>query len=145
MSGAERESYDIDFYAWAMKSAELLRQRRWSELDVNNLAEEIEALGRSEKRELASRMAVLLLHLLKYAYQPELRCGSWRGSIAEQRHRIASLLEDSPSLRSTLTDIVKREYSNARHKALLETGLAVLPESCPFTPERIMDPDFWPD
>jgi hypothetical protein len=136
--------YDRDFHAWALETAAALREGRLSEVDIEHVAEELETMGRSEKRELASRLNVLVLHLLKYAYQPERRCGSWRGSIAEQRHRIEDLLEDSPSLRTALPDLLAREYPSAREKALLETALLDLPEGCPFTLDEILSKEFWP-
>lgn len=140
-----KDTYEHDFYAWLMATADLLRQGRLADIDAEHVAEELESMGRSEKRELASRLHILVLHLLKYAYQPAQRCGSWRGSIAEQRHRIADLLDDSPSLRALLPALLQREYPSAREAALWETGLLALPETCPFTLDQLLESGFWPD
>ncbi|MBF0551328.1 MAG: DUF29 domain-containing protein, partial [Deltaproteobacteria bacterium] len=94
------ESYDRDFYAWTMNNAELIRQGRFSEIDIEHLAEELEGMGRSEKRALISRLAVLLAHLLKWTFHPGLRCTSWKYTIKEQRRRVLALLKDSPSLQT---------------------------------------------
>jgi hypothetical protein len=96
--------YDIDIVAWAEQQAELLRAGRFSELDVENVAEEIEDVGRREKRELESRLAVLIAHLLKWQLQPSRRGGSWRGTIKTQRVRIERILRQMPSLKHTLKD-----------------------------------------
>ncbi len=140
-------SYEKDFYAWTMKNAELLREGKLAEIDIEHIAEELESMGKSDKRELISRCTVLLMHLLKWRYQPDLRGNSWRKTIKEQRRAIAQLLGDSPSLKPHLTGTLDQEYNTARDDAIDETGLPgnIFPESCPFTLEDILNPDFWPN
>ncbi len=137
--------YDRDFYAWATEQAELLRAGRLSEADIENIAEEIESMGRSEKREMVSRLTVLLLHLLKWQYQPGLRGNSWRGSIEIQRIAVASHLGDNPSLKSML-DAIEEAFRVARIQAMSETGLAdaTFPKTCPWSAQQMMDEAFWP-
>ena len=96
--------YDTDIVAWATQQAALLREGAWSALDIANIAEEIDDVGRSEKRELSSRLAVLLSHLLKWKFQPELRGNSWRATIAVQRRALTRKLAKSPSLKHQLSD-----------------------------------------
>ncbi len=136
--------YDIDVFEWTKEQADALRRRASNELDWDNLAEEIEALGVSNRHQIKSRLEILILHLLKWRYQPEWRCGSWRGSILEARHRLEMLLEESPSLRRLPDEYLPRAYPWARRKALAETGLDALPETCPWTIEQILDGDFLP-
>jgi hypothetical protein len=144
--------YDDDFYAWCLDQARALRRLAASHaalaepLDLENLAEEIESLGRSLLRELGSRYRVLLLHLLKWRHQPALRTPSWRSTIRTQRCEIADLLEQSPSLRRRRAEQVAKAYAIARELAADETGLPIeaFPESCPFTLEQVEDPDFLP-
>ena len=139
--------YERDFYAWANEQASLLRAGRVSEADIENIAEEIESMGRSEKRELTNRLKVLLTHLLKWRYQPMLRCKSWSNTIAVQRDDVADHLADNPSLK----DKVPAELSSAYRKAILtaasETGFdsTTFPRACPWTYEQIMDAAFWPE
>jgi hypothetical protein len=138
--------YDRDFYAWSLQQAALLRAGNISEVDVEHLAEEIESMGRSEKRELVNRLVVLLLHLLKWQFQPGLRGNSWRLSIKEQRLRLASHLSDSPSLQARLPDAIAEGYRLALIEAERETGLAeeTFPSLFPWTFAELMDADFWP-
>ncbi len=137
--------YDDDVLAWSERQAMLLRRRAANEIDWDHVAEEIEAVGVSQKLELRSRLEVLLLHLLKWAYQPEHRSESWRGSIAEQRNRLAAVMEDSPSLRGFVPEAMPRSYRLARLGAARETTLLRLPDECPWTFEQIADDDFWPE
>jgi Domain of unknown function DUF29 len=134
--------YETDFLTWTSNQADLLRRRAAGELvndlDWLNLAEEIEALGRSERRELRHRMTRLLQHLLKWHYQSEHRSRSWRSTITTQRQEIETLLEDSPSLRPTLADVVTAAYPTARQYAEDETGLLHLPEDSPFTADQAL-------
>jgi len=141
------ELYERDFYAWANEQAALLRAGRLEEADVAHIAEEIESMGRSEKRELVNRLVILLLHLLKWAHQPSLRGNSWRLSIKEQRLRLAAHLDDNPSLKSRLDEAIATAYRIALIEAERETGLpeTAFPASCPYTFAQIMDPEFWPD
>jgi hypothetical protein len=137
--------YDQDFYVWTQTQAALMRQGKWQEVDWEHVAEEIDALGKRDRRELASRLQVLVMHLLKWQRQPEQRSGSWRRTIGEQRDQLHLLLEDSPSLRPQVPVLLARRYPYARDKALDETGLFTLPDTCPFTPEQVLDVNFWPE
>jgi hypothetical protein len=124
-----------------------LRAGRFAELDIEHLADEIEDVGKSEKRELASRVAVLLAHLLKWTRQPESRTKSWRATIIAQRKRIALALKATPSLKSVMRDWQEDVWLDAVAQAQKETGLAAdeLPQACPWTMEQAADQDFWPE
>lgn len=106
-------TYEKDFYAWLLKSAQMLRQEKFSELDVEQIAEELEGMARSDKRQLLNRFAALLAHLLKWQYQPEKRSKSWERTIREQRKRISLLLEESPSLKSEIDQKLSDAYEIA--------------------------------
>lgn len=138
--------YEHDFYAWAMNNARLLRERRFSEIDVNNVAEELETLGRSEKRELINRLAVLLAHLLKWQFQPQRRSKSWRVTIKEQRLKLIEHLVENPSLRANLTDTLSKAYGYAVLQAVKETPLdeTDFPITCPYTLDEIFQHDYLP-
>lgn len=138
--------YDRDFVLWTEQMATALREGRLHHLDLKNLAEEIESLGRSERRALQSRLVVLLAHLLKWQYQPVMRTGSWKATITEQRRRIRVLLQDSPSLHSYLIECFAEFYQDARRQAADETGLAIaqFPTECQQSIENVLDPDFLP-
>lgn len=138
--------YDQDFYAWAQTQADLLRQGRLADADIGHIAEEIESMGRAEKRELVSRLTVLLLHLLKWRFQPDQRGRSWRLSIIEQRLRITDHLADNPSLKARLPEALAAAHRLARLEAARETGLELdmFPDTCPWTFPEIMEEDFWP-
>jgi len=139
-------SYDKDVILWSQEQARLLRAGRFAELDIEHLADEIEDVGKSEKRELASRVAVLLAHLLKWTRQPESRTKSWRATIIAQRKRIALALKATPSLKSVMRDWQEDVWLDAVAQAQKETGLAAdeLPQACPWTMEQAADQDFWP-
>jgi hypothetical protein len=139
--------YETDFYAWAQEQAALLRAGALQAADIENIAEEIESMGRSEKRELVSRLAVLLAHLLKWRFQPGLRGNSWRLGIREQRLRIKRHLEDNPSLKALLDAAMVDGYELAVIGAQRETGFGddSFPDVCPWTFEEIMDESFWPE
>jgi hypothetical protein len=139
-----RSLYERDFYAWANEQAELIRSGRFDEADAENIAEEIESMGRSEKRELINRLALLLMHLLKWQAQPMRRAKSWELTIREQRIRLASHLRDNPSLKSLLTEATIEAYELALVEAQRETGLGdeAFPESSPWTFEQAIQ-DGW--
>ena len=145
--GMSNTLYDQDFFAWAQKQAQLLRAGRLSEADIEHIAEEIESMGRAEKRELVNRLAVLLMHLLKWRFQPSARGTSWRLAIEEQRDRLADHLADNPSLKAALGDAVTAGYRLAILGAARETGLdrGAFPAVCPWTFAQCMDGAFWPD
>jgi hypothetical protein len=140
-------NYDRDFYAWANEQAALLRAGKIAEADLAHIAEEIESMGKTEKRELVSRLTVLLLHLLKWRFQPELRGTNWRLSVEEQRLQVASHLADNPSLKSLLNAAIADSYRLAVIGARRETGLdaAIFPATCPWSFDQMMNDDFWPD
>ncbi len=138
--------YEADYAQWCAEQGALLREGRLSDLDRENLAEEIESLGRSDRREVQSRLKELLLHLLKWHFQPEKRKGGWRASILDQRTQLKELLEESPSLRSLPGKEIEKWHRIARLKAADETGLpeGKFPVRCPYTIEEILDDDFLP-
>src|SRR5947209_2822283 len=117
------ELYDHDYYSWTAAQAQALRERRTSALDWRNMAEEVEDLGRAERHRLESHLEALLMHLLKWSYQPQRRTRSWRNSIEEHRFRVQKVLRDNPSLKSKLPDILADSYLGARFGASKETGL----------------------
>jgi len=142
-------AYDADFYGWTLEQASLLRAGQLAELDVEHLLEEIESMGRSERRQLTHRFELLLMHLLKWQYQPDRRDidgKSWLRTIREQRRKIPKLMRDNPSLKPLLEDCIRDAYDDARFGASDETGLlvSVFPELCPYTQEQILDLEFLP-
>jgi hypothetical protein len=139
--------YEQDFYLWIKTTAKLLCERKLDQIDYENLIEEIESMGRSEKRELKNRLIVLLTHLLKWKYQVDKRSESWTNTIKEQRRQINFLLEDSPSLKPYYLEIFDKCYSFARSDAAEETKLSIntFPQNSPFTPEKTLDPDYLHD
>ncbi|HCB12157.1 MAG TPA: DUF29 domain-containing protein [Gammaproteobacteria bacterium] len=139
--------YDQDFYAWAMKNAELIRQGRFAETDLEHITEELESMGRSEWYELVDRLAVLLAHLLKWRYQPERRGNSWRLTIKEQRRRVGLRLKKSPSLKHEIDETLAEAYETAALKAAKEMKVdeSRFPPACPFSLEQVLDRDYWPD
>jgi hypothetical protein len=139
--------YERDYYEWLMATAEGLRGGRLAEVDLEQVAEELEDMGRSERRALASHLAVLMHHLLKWQHQPQARSSSWSGSIRNARDNIHHLLRDSPSLVRFLDAMVRDRYPTARLNAAEETGLPPerLPDTCPYTRDELLDRDFWPN
>jgi hypothetical protein len=139
--------YEEDFYAWANEQAALLRAGDLSRADVEHIAQEIESMGRTEKRELASRLKVLIAHLLKWRFQPEKRTKSWEVSIRVQRRELADHLDDNPSLKPIIGSVLEKAYPDAALVAVLETGLSetAFPQSCPWSFAQIMDENFWPE
>lgn len=129
------------------KEADLLRQRRLNELDIDNLIEELESMGVSEKRELISRLSQLLMHLLKWQFQTGLRCKSWQVILREQRRRVRRIMKENPSLKSKMDDCLFEAYEDAIDEAIKETGLdeKTFPPQCPYTFEQIMDETFFPE
>ena len=138
--------YDTDFSAWCHAQARLLREGRLDALDIQNIAEELEGMSRSDKRQIRSRLEVLIAHLLKWKYQPGRRSSGWRGTIAEQRRRIALVVEDSPSLAAYPAQTAVDAYRAARLLAARETGIdfTLFPDACPFAADQILDDDFLP-
>jgi hypothetical protein len=138
--------YETDFYAWTQQQADLLRQQEWSQLDLGNLVEEIESLGKQQRQELRNRLSILIGHLLKWEYQPQRHSRSWSATIRIQRLDIADLLTDNPSLKPYLDEALERAYIKGVALAVKETNL---PEQtfrvdCAYSLEDILDNNFYP-
>ena len=137
-----------DFYTWTRQQAEALRRRAGkdadNEIDWENVAEEIEALGRGDSREIGSRLAIVIEHLLNWKFQLEGRNNSWRRSISDGREAIAELIEESPSLHRAPAERLARAYRKGRRDALADTGVYHMPDECPWTIEQMLDDDFLP-
>nr|VFK52997.1 MAG: protein of unknown function DUF29 [Candidatus Kentron sp. TUN]VFK55275.1 MAG: protein of unknown function DUF29 [Candidatus Kentron sp. TUN]VFK55442.1 MAG: protein of unknown function DUF29 [Candidatus Kentron sp. TUN] len=136
--------YETDFYAWANQQANLLRTGNFSEADIGNIAEEIESMGKREKRELVNRLRILLIHLLKWQYQPAFRGRSWEFTIREQRKRLELHLSENPSLKNAIGQSMADAYGVAVIRAEKEIGPASFPKICPYDFDEVMDNDFWP-
>lgn len=138
--------YEHDIHAWTQQTAELLKQGRFQEVDIEHLVEELESMARRDRQELVSRLKILLAHLLKWQYQPAHRSSSWRGSILEQRLRIRDLLLDCPSLKPFLAEAATVAYGDGVRLASKETGLplALFPETLPYAPTPMLDDDWLP-
>ncbi|MCL1472330.1 DUF29 domain-containing protein [Argonema antarcticum] len=139
--------YDTDYLKWIKTTLEKLRVHDYSNIDWENLIEEIEDMGRSERRSLESNLIIILMHLLKWQYQPELRSGSWKGSIVEHRRRIREALKDSPSFKPYFEEVFAECYSDAVEQASAETGLSeeTFPQLCPYTSAEVLDSQFLPE
>jgi hypothetical protein len=139
--------YDEDFFAWSEEQAALLRAGNTDQADLEHIAEEIESMGKTEKRELVARLTILLLHLLKWQFQPGMRSRGWRLSIEGQRLDLEDHLKDNPSLKAILTPSTVQAYRRALIEAERETGLeaACFPATCPYPFEEMMSGDFWPE
>jgi hypothetical protein len=139
--------YESDFFTWTQEQARLLRERRFHDLDLDNLIDEVESVGGSEKREIRNRLVVLIAHLLKWKFQPGGRGSSWSGTIVEQRQQILDVLSTSPSLASYQRNQVARMYLSARLLAAKETGIAygIFPNECPFSENEVLDLEFYPE
>src|SRR5271157_4637982 len=144
-----RALYDKDVVEWAEEQARLLRAGEFARLDIEHIADEIEDVGKAEQRELASRLAVLLAHLLKWRHQPQLRGKSWRDTIAIQRKSVARRLNAPPRLKPTSKDPAWQEdvLLDSLKEAIGETGLdaSAFPETCHWSMRQALDPEFWPE
>ena len=138
--------YERDFYRWTLVQARALRESRWHELDWENLAEEVESVGRNDRRAVRSHLEILLAHLLKCMVQPSHRTASWDRTIKAQRAGIAALIDRSPSLRSLPADRFDEAYASAVFLAYRDTGISEdqFPPKSPFTLEQALAPDFFP-
>ena len=138
--------YERDYYLWLSHTAQLIKEGKFSEVDAANLVEEIEDMGRSEKRAVKSNLIIVLLHLLKYKYQPAKRTNSWKASIREHRRRLRDDLKASPSLKRYLEDVFDECYQDGREQAADETGLPLdtFPLESPFTAAETLNPDYLP-
>jgi plasmid stabilization system protein ParE len=142
-----KDLYEQDFFEWTARDAELLRAGRFAEADLEHIAEEIEDMGKSERRELRTRLRVLLSHLLKWKFQPSRRGRSWRATIRVQRDELTHLLQQMPSLRRYLRGQLPDVYPVAVEGAIAETDLMdeTFPPACPFSLDQILDANFFPD
>ncbi|MDX2244508.1 MAG: DUF29 domain-containing protein [Leptolyngbyaceae cyanobacterium bins.302] len=138
--------YTSDFYAWTQEQAELLQAGHWNRLDIPNLVEEIESLGKQEKQELSNRLGVLLGHLLKWEFQSASRSKSWFATIREQRRQILKLLKNNPSLQPYLSEAIQDGYEDALDLVVRETPLnySDLPQTCPYEQEQVLEGTFLP-
>lgn len=141
-----RAGYDHDFYTWSMEQAQLVRDGQWSAVDRENVAEEIESLGREQFNKLESAFRVLMLHILKWDHQPERRSRGWMLSIKEQRLQLEDIVNDNPGLKPRIDEAIGRAYRKARVNAAQETGLdeAVFPDRCPYSYDDITSRTFSP-
>lgn len=141
--------YESDFHAWCYQQAKLLADHKEAlpDLDLQNLIEEIESMGGSERRELVNRIAQLFLHLLKWKYQPERRGSRWESSIKDQRKRVERILGKNPSLKSFLYESIEEGYEDGRRMAWEETDLEpkVFPETNPFPYPELLSEGWFPE
>lgn len=136
--------YETDFYAWTLEQSRLLKAGDFTHLDVVNLIEEIESLGKQQRQELRNRLGILIGHLLKWNYQPDKRSKIWRATIREQRREISQLLQENSSLKPYLIEAIALAHKSGLDLVVKETPLDYedLPDDCPYSPEQLFDPDF---
>ncbi|MBV8450769.1 MAG: DUF29 domain-containing protein [Deltaproteobacteria bacterium] len=147
-AGDKRSLYERDYYTWALQQVRALKEHRLEELDWENLADEVESLAKTERRELRSRLEVLLEHLLKWQFQASHRGRSWRTTVAQQRSKIREHLDENPGLKPSVVDVLARAYQSARLDVtgrFLRRSDPQPPDSCPWTFEQVMDEQFWPE
>ncbi|HHP7230424.1 MAG TPA: DUF29 domain-containing protein [Xenococcaceae cyanobacterium] len=139
--------YERDYYLWLQHTAQLISEGKFNDVDTANLIEEIEDMGRSEKKAIKSNLIIVLLHLLKYKYQPEKRTNSWKASIREHRRRLRDDFRASPSLKQYMTEVFAESYQDSREQAADETGLLLdtFPTKSPFTISEVLNPDYLPE
>ena len=139
-------TYETDLLEWANYTAHLLREQRWAEVDWEHLIEEVEDLGKSERSAIGSQLERIMLHLLKWEYQPERRSDSWLDSITDGRSQIQRKIEDSPSLKTYPDQILSQEYRRASRGAARQTELdiAIFPSTCPYSTEQVLS-DWLPE
>ena len=138
--------YETDFYAWTQEQAKLLQQGAWEHLDIVNLVDEIESLGKQQRQELRNRLGVLLGHLLKWEFQPNKRSKSWFVTLREQRRRVSEVLKENPSLKPYLPEALQKAYKDGLDLAVRETPLTDkdFPVECLYSIECILDSNFFP-
>ena len=136
--------YETDYLQWIETIAAQLERKEFSQIDLENLIDEIKDMGRSERQSLESNLVVVLTHLLKWQYQPEQRSGSWKGSLTEHRRRLNRSLKESPSLKPYLAEVLAECYTDARRLASDETELpiATFPIATPYSISQILEVDF---
>ncbi len=139
--------YSTDFSTWISQTAQLLRERRWHDIDVANLIDEVEDLGKSERRAISSQLTRLLLHLLKWQYQPQRRSDSWLDSITDARTQIDLAIKDSPSLKGYPAEQLEESYRRARRQAAIQTKLeiSVFPQTCQYSLDLVVADDWLPE
>jgi hypothetical protein len=139
--------HDEDFYGWAINTAALLKQKKYHEVDMNSIIEELEEMSRSEKRELINRLAQLIFHLLKWQFQPDFRGRSWRASIKEQRQQVEIILEQNHGLKSKLKDCIITAYKLSIPMIEKETPIDMkdFPTECPYTFDQLVNEEFFPE
>lgn len=142
----EQSLYEQDYYLWLTTTVDQLRQGKLAEIDLANLIEEIADMGRSERKAVRSNLRILLMHLLKYKYQPEKRTNSWLFTIREHRQRIDDSFQDSPSLQNYFLEVFDQCYRDAVDFAATETGLPAtkFPSQCPFTAQEVLGNEYLP-
>jgi Domain of unknown function DUF29 len=138
--------YETDFYAWTQEQARFLRDRQWNQIDLHNLIDEVESLGKQQRQELRNRLSVLLGHLLKWEYQPQGRSRSWLSTIRVQRRDALRLLQENPSLKPVLADALLEAYEDGKDLAMGETDLPqqTFPLACPYRLSEVLDSRFYP-
>ncbi|NRR30129.1 DUF29 domain-containing protein [Oxalobacteraceae bacterium] len=143
----DNSDYEADFLIWINTQVALLREKKFDQLDLDNLIEELDSMARRDKREIANRIQVLLTHLLKYRYQSSRRSKSWRNTIREQRTQIRSIVEDMPSVAQFIDGYISKRYPHARESAAEQTRIPVafFPSANPFTSEQILDLNYFPE
>ena len=141
-----KELYDCDYHLWLEETAQLLKTKNFSQLDIENLIEEIETLGRSERNKIISSLRLIYQHLLKWQYQPEKRSKSWTDTIDRERDNINDYIEDMPSLKKMLDapEVIAKAYRRGKRDAMRETGIKNFPTNCPFTVQQALDPNYLP-
>jgi hypothetical protein len=142
-----KDLYESDYLLWLEETSKLLKVRDFTNLDLDNLIEEIESLGRSERNKLISSLRLIYQHLLKWQYQPQKRSKSWSNTISRERDNISYYIEDTPSLKNLLEDVaaLNKAYQRGRQDARRETGLTNLPQDCPYSIEQTLDLNFIPE
>ena len=138
--------HDVDIYAWAIENAQLLRHGKFSEVDMENIIEELEELGNNKRDQLTQRLKLIIQHLLKWEYQPSHRGRSWTITIQNNRNDIEDLLEDVPSLKNKINECFLKAYKRGAKAASVETDLSIktFPKECPYTLEQVLDSEFMP-
>lgn len=142
-----KDLYESDYLLWLQKTSQLLKSQDFASLDLENLIEEIESLGKSERNKLISSLRLIYQHLLKWQYQPSKRSKSWNNTIIRERDNINDYIEDTPSLKNLLQDstALNKAYQRGRRDAIRETGITNLPQECPYSIEQALDLDFLPE
>ncbi|MEY2833166.1 MAG: hypothetical protein RLZZ574_2425 [Cyanobacteriota bacterium] len=142
-----KDLYESDYLLWLQETSQLLKAKDFDRLDLENLLEEIESLGRSERNKLIFSLRLIYQHLLKWQYQPNKRSKSWSDTISRERDNVNDYLEDTPSLKNLLQDrtVLTKAYQRGRRDAIRETGITNLPQDCPYFIEQILNSNFLPE